>query len=82
MVFTDSEVRKMGLGRKIIGVLEQDEYAKNVDRIELSSSMSAYRFYRKLGYTCKDNEYQIEATMNTYAVPMEKFAKDIGKIPV
>lgn len=73
MVFTDFEVHNLGLGRKIITTLEQDEIVKDVDKIELSSSMSAYRFYRKLGFNCKDNEYQIALDLNVFSIPMEKF---------
>ena len=80
MVFTDPEFSNMGLGKKIISVLEQDEYAKSTEKIELGSSLSAYRFYCKLGYVCKDNEYQIELDIptNSYSVPMEKKIQHIG----
>lgn len=81
MVFTDPEFSKMGLGKSVIAVLERDEYAKSVDKIELDAAVSAYRFYRKSGYTCRDNTYQIEVDppTNSYSVPMEKFADAIGK---
>ena len=81
MIFTDPDVRNLGLGKKIVEVLEQDEYAKIVEKIELSSSLSAYKFYRKLGYSCKDNEYQIEVdeSTDTYSVPLEKYVEDIEK---
>ena len=35
-----------------------------------------------MGYSCTDNEYQIIENMDSYAVPMEKFKKDIGKIHI
>ena len=75
MVFTDFQVRNMGLGKRIIEILENDEYAKIADKIILSFSMSAYRFYRKLGYVCKDNEYQVEKDFDIFSIPMEKNMK-------
>jgi len=75
MCFTDYEVRSMGFGRTIIETLEQDEYAKSVGRLELGSSMSAFRFYRKLGYDCLGGEYQMRKECGTYSVPMEKFTR-------
>lgn len=80
MIFTDPEFSNMGIGKKMISILEQDEYAKSTGKIELGSSLSAYRFYRKLGYVCKDNEYQIELDIptNSYSVPMEKKIQHIG----
>jgi len=77
MIFTDFEVRNKGLGRAMIHILEHDEYANMVDKIILGSSLSAYRFYSKLGYRCKDNEYQILKELDAYSIPMEKFTKDI-----
>ncbi len=81
MIFTDPDVRNMGLGKKVIEVLEQDEYAKIVEKTELNSSLSAYNFYRKLGYSCKDDMYQIEVdeSTNTYSVPLEKYVENIEK---
>lgn len=42
-----------GLGRKLIETLEQDEYYKRADRIEVAASISALEFYRYFGYGFK-----------------------------
>ena len=47
------EYEGKGLGRKLIETLEQDEYYKRADRIEVSSSISALEFYRYFGYGFK-----------------------------
>lgn len=77
MIFSDPNCRYMGLGRKIVELLENDPYAKSAEKIELLSSMGAYRFYRGLGYENKDGEYQIEKELDTYGVPMVKYLKSI-----
>lgn len=47
------EHQRKGIGRRIIEFLEQDEYAKRANRIEIHSAISAIPFYRKLGYEHK-----------------------------
>ena len=73
MVFTDYEVQNMGLGKKTMQTLENDEYAKCVNRIELYSALSAFHFYKKLGYNCMNNQYDIEVHSDVCVIPMEKF---------
>lgn len=75
MVFTDFEYRMLGLGRRIMEILEQDDFAKQSDRLVLGASMSAYRFYRKLGYACVDGTYQLKVEKDICCVQMEKFTK-------
>lgn len=55
-IFVAPEHQRKGIGRKIIEFLEQDEYAKRANRIEIHSAISAIPFYRKLGYEHKDNQ--------------------------
>jgi len=78
MVFTDPDVRHMGLGSTIIKKLEEEDIVKSVNRIELSSSLSAVRFYEKYGYKLKEGIYEMECvatddTFTFYCVPMEKY---------
>ena len=47
-IFVDPEGQGKGYGRKIIEILEQDEYFKRAKRIEIPASMSAIPFYRKI----------------------------------
>lgn len=55
-IFVDPDYRRKGIGRKIINFLENDEYAKRANRIEIHSAMSAIPFYRKLGYEHKNGQ--------------------------
>ncbi len=43
-----------GVGRLIIETLEQDEYGKRANRIEIPASLTGLHFYRHLGYDYKD----------------------------
>ena len=58
-----------GVGSAIINTLEQDEYFLRAERIEIPSSVTAVKFYEKLGYIPKNGvEPDAEGI-----VPMEKF---------
>ena len=43
-----------GIGTAIIHTLEKDEYFLRAKRIEIPSSITAVKFYRKMGYKFKD----------------------------
>ena len=43
-----------GIGSAIINALEQDEYFVRANRIEIPSSITAVKFYQKLGYSPKN----------------------------
>ena len=53
-IFVLPEYQGMGIGRKIIETLEQDEYFLRAKRIEIPASITAVNFYRKLGYDFKN----------------------------
>ena len=53
-IFVLPEYQGMGIGRKIIETLEQDEYFLRAKRIEIPASITAVNFYRKLGYDYKN----------------------------
>ena len=55
-IFVDPDNQRKGVGRKIIEFLENDEYAKRANRIEIHAAMSAIPFYRKLGYEHKNGQ--------------------------
>ncbi|HJB79151.1 MAG TPA: GNAT family N-acetyltransferase [Candidatus Nosocomiicoccus stercorigallinarum] len=46
-----------GLGRKIMETVLEDEYVKDADKIVGSALINAIRFYKKLGFRTKDDEY-------------------------
>ena len=53
-IFVLPEYQGMGIGRKIIETLEQDEYFLRAKHIEIPASITAVNFYRKLGYDYKN----------------------------
>ncbi|MBU3113055.1 GNAT family N-acetyltransferase [Clostridium lacusfryxellense] len=53
-IFVLPELQGKGIGRAIIGKLEQDEYFLRAKRIEIPSSITARKFYRKMAYDYKD----------------------------
>lgn len=67
-IFIDPEYKGQGLGKKIIETLEQDEFYKRADRVEIPASITAVEFYKHFGYGFKklgnivDNEgiYRME----------------------
>lgn len=71
-VFVLPQLHGLGIGRRIIEVLEQDEYFLRAKRIELAASITAYEFYRKLGYDFKDGKKELDADRLYH---MEKFRK-------
>ena len=55
-IFVDEKYQGKGYGRKIIEILEKDEYFTRANRIEVPAAMSAIPFYRKMGYEHKNGE--------------------------
>lgn len=53
-IFVLPQHQGRGIGRKIVQMLEQDEFALRAKRIEIPASITACEFYRKLGYDYKN----------------------------
>lgn len=53
-VFVLPEYHGIGIGKKIIQTLENDEYGIRANRIEVPASITAKGFYYKLGYRFKN----------------------------
>ena len=64
------EYQGKGIGRKIVEMLEQDEFFLRAKRIEIPSSITASEFYRKLGYDYKNGVRIID---EEHHIPLEKF---------
>ena len=60
-IFVHPDHQKKGIGRKIVEVLEQDEFALRAKRIEIPASITGLPFYRKLGYDFKDGNTETDA---------------------
>ena len=54
-IFVLPEYQSKGIGRKIIETLEKDEYFFRAKRIEIPASITACEFYKKMGYTYKND---------------------------
>ncbi len=59
-IFILPEYQGKGIGKKIIEVLERDEFFLRAKRVEIPSSVTAVEFYKKMGYTYKDNRAVID----------------------
>ena len=47
------EYENMGIGKAILNALEEDEFFRKAERIEVSSTISAVSFYKHMGYVFK-----------------------------
>ena len=52
-IFVLPEYQGKGVGRRIIQILEQDEFFLRAKRIEIPASVTAVEFYKKMGYNYK-----------------------------
>ena len=69
-VFVLPEYQGKGIGRRIMEVLERDEFFTRARRTELGASLTAVGFYEKLGYGFKDG---VTSPDSRGVVVMEKF---------
>ena len=59
-IFVHPDYQGKGIGRMIVGALEQDEFALRARRIEIPASITGLPFYRKMGYSFKDGNEEID----------------------
>ena len=59
-IFVDPGCQGKGVGRAIVGTLEQDEFALRARRIEIPASITGLPFYQKMGYSFKDGKNEID----------------------
>ncbi|MDD3242430.1 MAG: GNAT family N-acetyltransferase [Eubacteriales bacterium] len=59
-VFVLPEYHGKGVGRQIIETLEADELFLRARRVEIPASITACRFYEKMGYGYKDGVRQLD----------------------
>lgn len=69
-IFVLPEYQGRGIGRQIVGTLEQDEFFLRAKRIEIPASVTAAEFYRKLGYDYKNGVKELDPE---HHYRMEKF---------
>lgn len=69
-IFVLPEYQGRGIGRKIIETLEQDEFFLRAKRIEVPASITACKFYQKMGYCYKNGKADIDEEQ---LFRMEKF---------
>ena len=68
-IYVLPEMIGQGIGTAIINALEKDEYFLRANRIEIPSSITAVKFYQKMGYTPKNGIVPDDEGI----VPVEKF---------
>ncbi|BDD05488.1 GNAT family N-acetyltransferase [Aureibacter tunicatorum] len=56
-------VRKMGIGTKLLDYLEKYASEKNITKLKLTSTPSAFKFYKNRGYAIKAN-----VTLSIYGI--------------
>lgn len=59
-IFVDPDYQSKGYGRKIMEILEDDEFFKRAKRIEIPASIGAIPFYKKMGYDFKNDQMIFE----------------------
>ena len=69
-IFILPEYQGMGIGRRIVLTLEEDEFFRRARRVEIPASITGVNFYRKLGYTFKNGDDRLTEEMN---YRLEKF---------
>ena len=68
-IYVLPEMIGQGIGTAIINALEQDKYFLRANRVEIPSSITAVKFYQKMGYEFKNDSISDEDGI----VHMEKF---------
>ena len=68
-IFVDPEYQGRGVGRKIIGILENDEFFLRAKRVEIPASITGVPFYLQMGYHYKDG---ISEPDEEHLIRMEK----------
>ena len=68
-IYVDVDFQGKGIGKKIIEVLENDEFAKRARRIQIPAAIPAIPFYKKCGYEHRDDKM----TFDEGHFEMEKF---------
>ena len=53
-VFVHPDFQGKGVGRRVMEIIERDEYFLRAKRVEVPASLTAVRFYMNLGYTYKN----------------------------
>ncbi len=71
-VFVRPAYQGRGVGRRIVGALEADEFFLRARRTELGASVTAVGFWRKMGYSFKDGASSPDGDG---VVRMEKYKK-------
>ena len=59
-IFVSAKHQRQGIGRKIIETLENDEYFLRAKRVEIPASKTALSFYKKMGYSFKNGNDQMD----------------------
>lgn len=69
-IFVSPNYQGQGIGKRLIQLLEQDEYFKRAKRIEIPASITGLGFYQKMGYSFKNGNDTLD---NEQLYRLEKF---------
>ena len=58
--FVHPDRQGRGIGRRIMETLEKDEFALRARRIEIPASITGLPFYRKMGYSFKNGNEELD----------------------
>lgn len=76
-IFIDPSYKGQGLGRKIVEVLEEDEYYKRADRVEIPASITAVEFYKHMGWNFKRTDDVLGNIVDEEGIyRMERYPKE------
>ena len=74
-IFIDPDYKGKGLGRKIVETLENDEYFKRADRVQIPASITALEFYKHFGYGFKKGGHIVKLVEGEGMYRLEKYPK-------
>ena len=74
--YVNYSIRKIGIGTKLLDYLEKYAFSNNIKKLKLTSTPSAFKFYKKREYAIKE-----KVTLSIYGVEypeveMEKILSD------
>ena len=73
-IFVEPEHQKEGIGKQLIQKIEREAKKESIDKLKVSASLTAKRFYGKLGYqTVKKKDSEIEGK----EIPVYKMEKSL-----
>jgi GNAT superfamily N-acetyltransferase len=74
--YVNYAIRKIGIGTKLLDYLEEYAFRNNIKKLKLTSTPSAFEFYKKRGYKIKDKVILSIYGVDYPEVEMEKILSE------